>query len=196
MKRYESVADYIAGHPEYRAELVMLRDILQSTTLEEGVKWGAPIYTYEGKNVVGIGAFKSYVGLWFHQGALLKDHKKKLINAQENVTKALRQWRFENILEIEEGLILQYVAEAIENQKAGKEIKADRSKPLVVPPELEEALQNHDEAQRQFEAMTKGKKREYADYISAAKRAETKANRLEKILPMIAEGKGLNDRYR
>ena len=100
MKRYKSVDDYIAGAEHWQVELIRLREILQSTKLEETVKWGAPCYTHNGKMVVGLGAFKSYVGLWFHQGALLSDPEKVLINAQEGKTKALRQWRFSSLKEI------------------------------------------------------------------------------------------------
>ena len=73
MKRYSSVDDYIEGVGLWNKELRQLRQVLRSTRLEETVKWGAPCYTLNGKNVVGLGAFKSYVGLWFFQGALLKD---------------------------------------------------------------------------------------------------------------------------
>ncbi len=93
-KRHKTVDDYIEAAEPWQDELIRLRKILRSTDLEETVKWGAPCYTHDGKNVVGMASFKSYVGLWFHQGALLGDKKKVLINAQEGKTKALRQWRF------------------------------------------------------------------------------------------------------
>lgn len=75
MKRFDTVDAYIDHHEQYNNELRLLREILNSTGLDETVKWGAPAYIFKGKNVVGIGAFKSYVGLWFHQGALLKDER-------------------------------------------------------------------------------------------------------------------------
>ena len=59
------------------------------TELLETIKWGVPVYTLNDKNVLGMGAFKSYVGIWFFQGAFLDDPQKKLINAQEGKTKAL-----------------------------------------------------------------------------------------------------------
>ena len=96
MKKDTTVLDYIEKHQTYMKELVLLRDILNNTDLEETIKWGAPCYTINGKNIVGMAAFKSYIGLWFHQGVFLKDLKKVLINAQEGTTKALRQWRFKN----------------------------------------------------------------------------------------------------
>ena len=75
--------------------LQKLRRIILSTGLQETVKWRSPVYTVNNKNVVGIGAFKSYAGIWFFHGALLKDTQGKLINAQEGRTIALRQWRFQ-----------------------------------------------------------------------------------------------------
>ena len=196
MKRYRTVDEYIAGAEHWQKELVRLREILQSTPLEETVKWGAPCYTHHGKMVVGIGGFKSYVGLWFHQGALLSDKDNVLISGTEGKTKAMRQWRFASLQEIKARPIKAYVKEAIALQEAGQEIKADRSQPVVIPPEFKQALAKNKKAQTAFGKLTKGKQREYANYIAEAKRAETKAQRIVKILPMIAAGAGLNDKYR
>ncbi len=196
MKRYQTVDDYIANAEHWQPELMRLREILQSTPLIETVKWGGPCYTHEGKMAVGIGGFKSYFGLWFFQGALLSDKESVLINAQEGKTKALRQWRFSSAKEIKARQIKAYVKEAIQLQNEGVEIKADRRQPLVIPPELKTALAADSDAQKAFAELTKGRQREYADYISGAKREQTKAKRLEKILPMITAGAGLNDKYR
>ena len=122
MESFKTVDDYIASSGQWQNALIKLREIMLSTALAETVKWGVPVYTFAGKNIVGLAAFKSYVGIWFHQGAFLKDGKKKLINAQEGKTTALRQWRFNSIEEIDVDLIKAYVFEAIENQKLGKEI--------------------------------------------------------------------------
>ncbi|MGI9261067.1 MAG: YdeI/OmpD-associated family protein, partial [Woeseiaceae bacterium] len=151
---------------------------------------------YDGKNVVGIAGFKSYVGLWFHQGALLKDEQKVLINAQEGTTKALRQWRMQSAKEIKPAVIKRYVKEAIQLVKDGKSIGPSKKKPLAVPPELKKAIGKTKVAQKKFAELTPGKQREYAQYIATAKREETKQNRLKKILPMIKSGIGLNDKYR
>lgn len=196
MKRYTSVDDYIAGADQWQAELNQLRKILNSTKLDETVKWGAPCYTYGGKNLVGIGAFKSYVGLWFFQGALLKDRQKVLINAQEGTTKAMRQWRFESGKDIKAAQIKAYVKEAIALSEEGKEIKPDRDKPVSIPPELEAAFRKNNKVRTCFGSLTKGRQREYADYVADAKRDETKAKRIEKIMPMIVAKVGLNDKYR
>ncbi len=196
MKSASSVDDYIADAGAWQGELERLREILLSTELEEEVKWGGPCYTYDGKNVVGMAGFKSYFGLWFHQGALLKDRKKVLMNAQEGRTKALRQWRMQTAQDIRPTIIQSYVREAIKLAKEGRQIAPSRKKPLLVPAELKKALGANRQASENFENMRLGLQREYADYITDAKRDDTKLRRLEKIMPMIKAGSGLHDKYR
>ena len=196
MKRYKSVDDYVENNAHWHEELVRLRDVLRTTPLTEEVKWGAPCYTYEGQNVVGIGGFKSYFGLWFHQGALLADEKNVLINAQEGTTRALRQWRMQSAKEIKSTVIKAYVRESIGLVEAGQKIGPERRKPVSVPPELLKAIAGNAKAKKAFAELTPGKQREYAEHIAGAKRDATKASRIAKILPMIAAGKGLNDKYR
>lgn len=196
MKTHRTVDEYLNSQTQWQDELIKLREILCASEMEECLKWGAPCYTVNGKNVAGIGAFKSYVGIWFFQGALLSDPKNVLINAQEGTTKALRQWRFSSAKEIDDKLIRSYLKEAIDNQKQGRGIKADRNKPLVIPEELRNALRKNNKAQEAFSQFTKGRQREYAEYIAEAKREDTRQKRLEKILPMIEAKVGLNDKYR
>lgn len=198
MEKNRSVAEYIQKHPHWQAELTALREIVQSVPLQETIKWGAPVYTLDGKNLVGLGAFTSYVGLWFFQGALLTDPERRLINAQEGKTRALRQWRFASLEEIREAAdtIRAYLREAIDLQRQGKSIKPQRDKPLDIPPELQAQLSGNRELKAKFEALSKSKRREYAEYIAEAKREETRQNRLDKIIPMILGGLGLNDKYR
>ncbi len=192
----KTVEEYIAGKPAWESELKQLREILAASPLEETVKWGGPCYTCDGKNLIGLGAYKSFVALWFYQGVLLRDPHNVLVNAQEGVTKAMRQWRMTSKADIKPSWIKAYIKEAIQHQKAGNEIKADRSKPLLIPPELQDRLKKSKTVTANFSALKKSLQREYADYISNAKRAETKQRRLDKIMPMIKAGVGLNDRYR
>lgn len=195
MKRFKTVDEFIENQPKWREALELLRNLMLTTELKETVKWGMPVYTLNSKNVVGFGAFKSYFGLWFYQGALLTDKKGKLLNAQEGKTKAMRQWRFESVDEIDERLVMQYVLEAIENQRKGLEIKPVKSKMLILPPELQTALKKNKDLETNFKQLTPSKRRDYAEYIENAKRPETKMKRLDKIIPMILEQKGLNDKY-
>ncbi len=190
-----TVDQYILKHRKRQFALELLRRLVRQTPLAEHIKWGAPVYSIDGKNVVAFAAFKKYVGLWFYQGALLTDKKRILINAQEGKTQALRQWRFNSIDEIDPTLVLTYIQEAIENQKQGKEIKPQK-KPLIIPKELLDALNMEAHLKESFEALNLTKKRDFCTYMLEAKRDETKQKRLAKIIPMISEGIGLNDKYK
>jgi len=198
MKRFENAQEYIAKKKDWRQSLILLRDILLSTQLKETLKWGMPVYTFEGKNIVGMAAFKSYVGLWFFQGVLLKDKKGKLINAQSGKTKALRQWRFNSKKEIEKESkdIKQYLEEAISNKKQGKEIKPARKTPIEIPKELNTVFKKDKKVKESFYGLSLAKQRDYCDFISDAKRVSTKNSRLEKIIPIILKRTGLNDKYK
>lgn len=191
-----TVDEFLARHNRWQEQLVKFRQILLQTELEETIKWGMPVYTLNGKHVVGIGAFKSYVGMWFYQGAFLKDEKKLLINAQEGKTKAQRQMRFTSEDEVDYALVKAYIEEAIQNQKAGKELKPDIKKPLEIPAELQAAIEGDSDLKNAFKQMSTGKQREFAGYISEVKQEATRQKRMEKIIPMIKEGIGLNDKYR
>lgn len=195
MEMYKSPEAYFESVDANLDILKKLRAILLTTELEEKMKWGIPTYCLKNKNVAGIGAFKSYAGIWFFNGVFLKDDAGVLINAQEGKTKGLRQWRFESIDDIDENLLRTYILEAIQNQKDGKEVKPEK-KPLIIPDELKEALASDSHLSETFESLTLSCKREYAEYISEAKRAETKQKRLDKIIPMIMEKVGLNDKYK
>lgn len=196
MQKNKSVEEFISKKEEWKDALEILRSIMLTTEMKETIKWGIPVYTINGKNVIGIGAFKSYVGIWFYQGVFLEDKAKKLLNAQEGKTKGLRQWRFNTTDDIDKNLMLQYIKEAIKNQKEGKEIKSEKSKAIEIPTELLTALNANDNLKRSFEQLTPFKQKEYAEYITTAKREATRKSRLEKISPMILEGIGLNDKYR
>lgn len=195
MKMAETPEEYFSTISEYLDILKKLRSILISTELEEKMKWGIPTYCLQNKNIAGIGAFKSYAGLWFFNGSFLKDPNGVLINAQEGKTKGMRQWRFESADDIDEKMVKAYIEEAIQNQRDGKEVKPEK-KPLIIPDELKEALASDSQLSETFESLSLSCKREYAEYISEAKRAETKQKRLEKIIPMIMEKVGLNDKYK
>jgi len=196
MKVDKTADDYFEARDQWGEELRVLRRIMLSTDVEETIKWGAPAYTVNGKNIIGLGAFKSFFAIWFHQGALLSDKENKLINAQEGQTKALRQWRFSSIDEIDEQLVMNYVLEAIANQKEGKVIKPAKKKPLIIPDELSKAMEEDGLLKERFDELGLTKQREFVDSIAGAKREETRIKRLEKAIPLIRAGKGLYDKYK
>ncbi len=197
MTKYTSVEEYIESGSKWTKELEELRRILLKTEFVETLKWSIPTYTINGKNVAGIAGFKNYFGIWFFNGVFLKDKEHVLVNAQEGKTKAMRQWRFNSIDDINESLVLKYAREAIENQKLGRKIKPERTKKeAVIPDELQKVIDKDTSVLQSFKSLSPYKQREYAEYIETAKREATKQIRLEKIVPMILDGIGLNDKYK
>jgi uncharacterized protein YdeI (YjbR/CyaY-like superfamily) len=176
-------------------ELELLKSVIVKTELVETTKWGGIVYVLNGKNVLGIGGFKNYFAIWFFNGVLLQDKKKALVNAQEGVTKSLRQWRFSLKEEVNEAAVLEYINEAIANEKQGKNTKPQKKEPIVS--ELfQKELDTDANLAEAFLKFSPYKQYEFLEYIETAKREETKLSRIEKIKPMIKESIGLNDKYR
>ena len=195
MKKPGSVEAYIEEHAHFSEALKVLRSVITSTELEEHIKWNAPVYSLQGKNIIGLGAHKNHFGIWFFNGVFLKDEQNLLMNAQEK-TKGLRQMRFESINDIDKNAVLAYIKEAIENQKSGKEIKPEKTKKVLIPEALKNLFQSQTELNTSFKALTLYKQKEYCEYIETAKREATVLSRIEKIKPMILKGIGLNDQYK
>ena len=198
MGKITSTVEYIAQHPTWAEELTLIASIFDETELEGTIKWSAPVYTLNGKNVAGLGAFKNHYGIWFFNGVFLSDPENLLINAQEDKTKALRQMRFSKGDIVNNDLIKAYLLEAIENEKLGKKITPVRGKlkSVAIPDQLATVLYEDSELNRCFNELSPFKQKEFSEYIASAKREVTKLSRLDKIKPMILSGIGLNDKYR
>ncbi len=177
-------------------ELGNIAAILNQVPLKIEVKWGADVYTYQGQNVISYGGFKHHFAIWFYKGVFLKDPYKVLVSASEGVTKSLRQWRFTSADQINEKKILEYVYEAIEIEKNGLQIKPEKFKPLPIPALLSEKFKENKDFESSFKSLTPGKQKEYIVYLTEPKQEATKHTRLEKIIPMVKQGKGLNDKYK
>ncbi|KFF12184.1 hypothetical protein IW15_11525 [Chryseobacterium soli] len=179
---------------QWQQEFEKLRSIALDTGLEEEVKWGCPCYTYHGKNIFLIHGFKEYCALLFFKGALLNDAEKILIQQSENV-QASRQIRFTSLQEITdlEKAIKTYMYEAVEVEKAGLKVVLKETKEFEMPEEFQHQLDENIELKTAFEALTPGRQRAYLLYFSAAKQSKTRESRIEKYIPQILRGKGIND---
>ncbi len=193
----KKIEAYFALEHPLREAICVLREIAGKTSAVVTFKWGVPVYTINNKNIFAILRFKSHFVIWFYNGVYLTDPKKVLENAQDGKTKAMRHWKFYREIEIDRAGVLAYFEEAIENQVKGREWKPERkSKAMVPPPMLSLALDQNQAIKEAFDKLTSYKKREYCEFISEAKLAKTRKSRLEKILPMISKGVGLNDKYK
>jgi len=152
----------------WEVELQLLKAIIAKTELVETNKWGGVIYTLQGKNVLGIGGFKNYFTIWFFNGVFLKDEKKVLVNAQEGITKALRQWRFTDREAVIETDVLKYIEEAIANEKAGKSFKPQKRE-TVISGFFQNQLDSDAALAAAFQTLAPYKQREWIEYIETAK---------------------------
>ena len=190
----------LGGTPECKVhawadELQLLRSILLDCGLKEECKWGVPCYTFRGKNVLLLSAFKQYCSISFFKGSLLNDAKRLLVKPGPN-SQAARIFKFENVGEIEpiESDIKAYVAEAIALEKAGVEVPF-KQQPEPLPEELTDRFDADPVFKSAFEALTPGRQRGYILYFSQAKQPKTRVTRIEKCAPIIMAGIGLHDKY-
>lgn len=187
---------FLTEAAQWRPEFKIMRSIILGCGLAEELRWGKPCYTLQGKNIVLIHGFKEYCALLFFKGALLKDPHHVLIQQTENV-QAARQIRFTRVREIArlEPVLKAYIKEAIEVEKAGLTVNYKKTAEFSVPVEFQKKLKENPSLKKAFAALTPGRQRGYLLYFSAAKQSQTRESRIEKCLPQVLKGKGLNDDY-
>jgi len=178
----------------WQEEYETLRRIILDFPLTEELKWGKPCYSFEKNNIVLIHGFKEYCALLFFKGALLKDAKGILIQQTENV-QAARQIRFTSVGEIVkmQPILKAYIKEAIEAEKAGLKVDYKKTAEFKIPQEFQNKLDEIPALKKAFAALTPGRQRGYILYFSAAKQSKTRESRVEKCVPQILDGKGLDD---
>ncbi|WP_273566246.1 YdeI/OmpD-associated family protein [Maribacter halichondriae] len=198
MDRSEKLEAYFTTAHHFQEGIQILRDLALKTKAEETFKWSAPVYAIQGKNVFWIARFKNHFGVGFFNGVFLKDPKNVLVNVQKGKTQAMRHWHFKSIDEIDKKGVLAYMNESLENQKKGMELVSKKKAAVIVavPKLLKDALGEKESLKKAFKGLSPYHQKEYSEYITTAKQEKTKVSRLEKILPMILEGKGLNDKYK
>lgn len=179
---------------KWREEFEKLRAIALDCDLAEELKWGQPCYAVDGNNIVLMHGFKEYCALLFFKGALMKDPNGILIQQTENVQSA-RQIRFINTGEIAQlkPVLKAYILEAIEVEKAGLKVEMKKTEEFAMPDEFKARLDADSSLKEAFAALTPGRQRAYLLHFSQAKQAKTREARIEKCIPDIFVGKGLND---
>jgi len=179
---------------KWQEEMQALRSIILSCKLEEEFKWMHPCYTLEGNNVVLIHAFKEYCALLFFKGVLMKDPQQMLVQQTANVQDR-RQLRFTNLASIrqQKAVIKKYIQEAIRVEASGAKVEYKKTEAYAMPEELKKRLAKDKKLKAAFEKLTPGRQRGYILFIGSAKQAATRESRIEKYMPKILAGKGLDD---
>lgn len=185
---------YFDKAKKWKEEQEQLRMIALDCQLTEELKWGVPCYTFQRNNIVLIHAFKEYCAFLFFKGTLLNDEKGILIQQTQN-TQSARQIRFTGVREIIElkSSLKAYIYEAIEVEKSGLKVTFKQTEDFAVPQEFQSKLDTIPGLKAAFDALTPGRQKAYLLHFSAAKQPKTREARVEKHIPEILNGKGLND---
>jgi uncharacterized protein YdeI (YjbR/CyaY-like superfamily) len=178
----------------WSAEYAVLRQLCLASGLNEDLKWGQACYDFNGSNVVLIHGFKDYCALLFMKGALLKDPKGILVQQTKNVQSA-RQLRFTSVAQINKqtAAIKAYIKEAAGLAKTGAKVEMKSVAQFAVPEEFKERLDDDSKLAEAFHALTPGRQKGYLLHFAAAKQAATRTARVEKHVPRILKGLGLDD---
>lgn len=190
----KNIESYFSKPKKWQKEIQEMRAIALDCNLTETFKWGHPCYTLNNNNIVLIHEFKTYCAYLFFKGALLKDSKGILIQQSENV-QAARQIRFTDVGEINKlkKTLKAYIFEAIEIEKAGLKVAMKPTAEYQIPEEFQQILDKQKKVHKAFYALTPGRQRAYLLHFAAPKQSKTRVARIEKCLPFILNGLGLND---
>ena len=193
-KTNPKVDAFIGRTEEWREEYEALRGIVLGCGLTEELKWGQPCYANEGRNVVLIHAFKDYCALLFMKGALMKDPAGILVQQTDTVQSA-RQIRFTSADQIAgmATMLKAYMHEAIEIGKSGAKVDFKKAEDFAIPEEFKAKLAEVPDLKTAFDALTPGRRKGYLLHFAGAKQAKTREARIEKYVPKILQGKGLDD---
>jgi len=170
-----------------------LRGVLLRAGLTEAFKWRKPCYVHDGANISILQEMNDFLALMFFKGALMDDPKGVLREQGPN-SRSARRMEFASVAEVKRqaATIRRYVREAIRVEQSGATVGTAPEPTLV--DELQVRLDADPALRAAFEALTPGRRREYNLYFGDAKRASTRAGRVEKHVDRIRAGKGLRER--
>lgn len=185
---------YFEKNEKWRQEIAQLRAIILECGLTETLKWGCPCYQYGKSNIVLIHVFKEYCAVLFFKGALLSNTDGMLVQQTKNV-QAARQARFINLKGVTKAakVLKARIYEAVEVEKAGLKVVLKKAIEFAVADEFKKQLAKNAALKKAFYALTPGRQRGYLLHFLAPKQSTTRQTRVEKCIPQILNGKGLND---
>jgi uncharacterized protein YdeI (YjbR/CyaY-like superfamily) len=179
---------------QWSDEFAALRRLCLASGLNEELKWGQACYDLDGGNVVLIHGFKEYCALLFMKGALFTDPEGILVQQTRNVQSA-RQIRFACLADIRKqaAVIKAYIREAIAVEKSGAKVPKKGLAQFDAPEELQQRLDDEPQLAEAFHALTPGRQKAYLLHFAGAKKSATRAARVDKHVPRILQGLGLDE---
>ncbi|MEE8105924.1 MAG: YdeI/OmpD-associated family protein [Planctomycetota bacterium] len=194
---------YIEDAPEYAQPiLIKLRKLFHRAepAIEENIKWGNPTFEYQGI-VGGMGAFKEHVAWGFWKGNALKDPSGLFPDGGKASPYAIKVSTVKELPA--DKVLVAYVKEAVELNRKGVNASPSSGKkksakpPARTPADLAVALKlkKNTKAKATFDGFSPSHKRKYIEWLTEAKREETRQKRLATAIEWMAEGKPRNWKY-
>ncbi len=194
--RDPKIDTYIAeAAPFARPILRRLRKVVHAgcPAVEETIKWGFPHFVYKG-NIAGMAAFRQHCVFGFWKDALLFDREKS------GQKEAMGQFgRLTHVSELpNDATLIAYVQKAAELNDAGIQVaRSAKKRPTVpaAPADFTVALERNARARKTFENFSPSKRKDYIEWVTEAKRDETRRRRVATSVEWLAEGKTHNWKY-
>ena len=191
---------YIAKSADFAKPILNhLRELVHKTCpgVEEKMKWSFPHFDYKGEMMCSMAAFKQHAVFGFWKASLMKDPV-----LQETAKSEVAMGHLGRITSLKDlpsdKKITGWKKEAMKLNEEGKKVvkaKPAVKKEIAVPDYFTAALRKNKKAWTTFEAFSPSCKREYVEWVTEAKREETRNKRLAEALEMMAEGKKRNWKY-
>jgi uncharacterized protein YdeI (YjbR/CyaY-like superfamily) len=195
VNREPRVDAYIANaQPFARPILEKVRERVHAVVpdIEEAMKWSAPGFTLEGKILLVMAAFKAHAALNFWRGQEIGDASPK--------AGAMGQFgRLRSLSDLppdkELDLLIHEAAALAKTAPAPRKTKHVPKPAPEMHPAFEAALRKAPKARVTFEGFPPGCRREYLEWVSEAKRDETRQKRIVTAIEWLSEGKRRNWKY-
>lgn len=193
-KRDPRVDAYIArSAPFAQPILEHIRSVIHEACpdVEETMKWSMPHFMYQGM-LGGMSAFKAHCAFGFWKGKLVVPEQNREAMGQFGCITSVKDLPPRRTF-------IKYVKRAMklneEGVKAPRATRATPKKSLPMPADLAKALARRSKAKATFDGLAPGHRREYIEWITEARRDETRARRIAQAVEWIAEGKTRNWKY-
>lgn len=185
---------YIAKSADFaKPILAHIRDIVHTACpdVEETYKWSSPTFMYGGSILCGMAAFKEHCHFHFWKGALILDEN------GASVTDSTRSLKKVSDVPSKRQLT-SFIKQAMKLNEEGVSVAKTRAKAkpaLAVPDDLTSALKKNKKAAATFAEFSPSHRREYIEWITEAKREETREKRIAQAVEWMSEGKARNWKY-
>jgi uncharacterized protein YdeI (YjbR/CyaY-like superfamily) len=190
---------YISSAPDFAKPILNhLRDLVHTACpdVEETMKWSRPHFLHNGL-LCGMSAFKHHCAFGFWLGEMVLGEQGKWSAQNDGMGHFGRITSLGDLPGDKQ--LLAFIRKAVElNDSGAKRPAAPRTagnRELTVPGYITAALKKNQKARAAFEAFSYSHKKEYVEWITEAKREETRQKRIETMLTWLAEGKSRNWKY-